>query len=54
MEDRYTEIKQSYIVKGGGWDSNPFYLQTGVCQFFPADAAHSFVGFRYVVYVTKK
>ncbi len=42
------------IVKGGGWDSNPFYLQTGTCQFFPATAAHSFIGFRYVVDFKKK
>lgn len=46
--------KKSFIVKGGGWNSTPFYLQAGVCQFFPADAAKSFIGFRYVVYVVKK
>ena len=43
-----------FVVKGGGWNSPPFYLQAGVCQFFPVDAAHSFVGFRYVVEVLKK
>ena len=48
------EMKQSFIVKGGGWKSNPFYLQTGACQFFPATAANSFIGFRYVVYIIKK
>ena len=42
------------IVKGGGWNSNPFYLQTGASQFFPATAAHSFIGFRYVIDVIKK
>jgi formylglycine-generating enzyme required for sulfatase activity len=43
-----------FVVKGGGWNSIPFYLQTGVCQFFPPDTAHSFIGFRYVVYIFKK
>ncbi len=42
-----------YVVKGGGWDSSPFYLQAGVCQFLPADAAHSYTGFRYVVTINK-
>ncbi len=51
---KHEKLKNSFIVKGGGWNSIPFYLQTGVCQFFPADATHSFVGFRYVVYVVKK
>ena len=53
-EDWRNKMKQSFIVKGGGWNSNPFYLQTGVCQFFPATATHSFIGFRYVVYIIKK
>ncbi len=48
------EIKRSFIVKGGGWDSDPFYLQTGACRFFPANASHAFIGFRYVVYITKQ
>lgn len=48
------KMKTVFIVKGGGWNSTPFYLQPGVCQFFPADAAHSFVGFRYVVHIEKK
>ncbi|MBI5856158.1 MAG: SUMF1/EgtB/PvdO family nonheme iron enzyme [Sphingobacteriales bacterium] len=46
--------KTSFIVKGGGWNSTPFYLQAGVCQFLPSGDAHSYVGFRYVVFVTKK
>jgi sulfatase modifying factor 1 len=46
--------KTSFAVKGGGWNSTPFYLQAGVCQFFPVDDAHSFIGFRYVAYVIKK
>ena len=54
VEVKPDKLKTSFIVKGGGWNSTPFYLQTGVCQFFPVDAAHSFVGFRYVVYVIKK
>jgi formylglycine-generating enzyme len=54
VEVKSDKLKTSFIVKGGGWNSTPFYLQTGVCQFFPVDAAHSFVGFRYVVQVFKK
>ena len=46
--------RTNFIVKGGGWNSTPFYLQAGVCQFFPVDDAHTFVGFRYTVYVVKK
>ena len=46
--------KNSFVVKGGGWNSIPFYLQTGVCQFFPITAANSFTGFRYVAYIQKK
>jgi formylglycine-generating enzyme required for sulfatase activity len=48
------KMKTSFVVKGGGWNSTPFYLQAGVCQFFQAEDAHSFVGFRYAVYVVKK
>lgn len=44
----------SFAVKGGGWNSTPFYLQAGVCQFYFVNAAHSFLGFRYVVYVFMK
>jgi formylglycine-generating enzyme required for sulfatase activity len=46
--------RTSFVVKGGGWNSVPFYLQTGACQFFPPDTAHSFIGFRYVVYIVKQ
>jgi sulfatase modifying factor 1 len=46
--------KTFFVVKGGGWNSTPFYLQAGVCQFFPVNDAHSFIGFRYVVHVFKK
>jgi formylglycine-generating enzyme required for sulfatase activity len=53
-EIKTEKMKTFFIVKGGGWNSPPFYLQAGVCQFFPVDAAHSFVGFRYVVEVRKK
>jgi formylglycine-generating enzyme required for sulfatase activity len=53
-EVRPEKQKTNFVVKGGGWNSTPFYLQAGVCQFFPADAAHSFVGFRYAVSVFKK
>lgn len=54
IEMKPEKEKKSFVVKGGGWNSTPFYLQAGVCQFFPPDAAKSFIGFRYVVYVTKK
>jgi len=43
-----------YVVKGGGWDSSPFYLQAGASQQFPANGAHSFIGFRYVAEITAK
>lgn len=46
--------KTSFVAKGGGWNSTPFYLQAGACQFFDADAAHSFVGFRYIVVIKNK
>jgi formylglycine-generating enzyme len=54
VEVKAEKQKAFFIVKGGGWNSIPFYLQTGVCQFFPLEATHSFIGFRYVVYVAKK
>ena len=53
-QTRMEKLRSSFVVKGGGWNSSPFYLQAGVCQFFPVDAAHSFIGFRYVVNVVKK
>ena len=52
--DERKELNESFIAKGGGWDSNPFYLQAGTCRFFRAEAAHSYLGFRYVVYVIMK
>lgn len=54
MEIKADKQKASFVVKGGGWNSTPFYLQAGVCQFFNPDVANSFIGFRYVVNVTKK
>ncbi|HEY6062662.1 MAG TPA: SUMF1/EgtB/PvdO family nonheme iron enzyme, partial [Chitinophagaceae bacterium] len=54
VEIKPEKLKDIFIVKGGGWNSIPFYLQTGVCQFYQADVSNSFVGFRYVVYVFKK
>jgi len=53
-EVRPDKMNNSFVVKGGGWNSTPFYLQAGICQFFPVDDAHSFVGFRYVVHIEKK
>ncbi len=54
VEVKPEKQKTFFIVKGGGWNSTPFYLQPGVCQFFSADDTHSFIGFRYVVYVERK
>jgi formylglycine-generating enzyme required for sulfatase activity len=54
VEVKPEKQKTSFIVKGGGWNSTPFYLQAGVCQSFPVDAAHSFIGFRYAVEFEKK
>jgi formylglycine-generating enzyme required for sulfatase activity len=53
-EVKSEKVKTNFIVKGGGWNSTPFYLQAGVCQFYTVDAAHSFIGFRYVVHLTMK
>jgi formylglycine-generating enzyme len=46
-------MKDVYIVKGGGWNSTPYYMQAGVCQFYRATEAHSFIGFRYILAITK-
>ncbi|HUR67083.1 MAG TPA: SUMF1/EgtB/PvdO family nonheme iron enzyme [Chitinophagaceae bacterium] len=46
--------KSLFVAKGGGWNSTPFYLQAGACQFLPANEAHSYIGFRYVVHVKNK
>lgn len=46
--------KSVFVAKGGGWNSTPFYLQAGACQFLPVDAAHSYIGFRYVVHTAGK
>jgi formylglycine-generating enzyme len=54
VEVRPDKLKTVFIVKGGGWNSTPFYLQAGVCQFFSVDATHSFIGFRYEVHIEKK
>ena len=54
VEVKPEKKRTSYIAKGGGWNSPPYYMQVGVCQFFPVMAAHSYLGFRYVVYVVHK
>ena len=54
VEVKPEKLKTFFVVKGGGWNSTPFYLQTGVCQFFRSNESHSYIGFRYVVYVFKK
>lgn len=53
-EMKANRTRSFFVVKGGGWNSAPFYLQAGVCQFFPADEVHSYIGFRYMVRVKNK
>lgn len=47
-------ISQLKIVKGGGWNTGPFYLQNGVNQYYDPAKATSFIGFRYVMHITTK
>lgn len=54
VEIKKGKEKNYFIVKGGGWNSTAFYLQPGACQFFSAEAANSFTGFRYVVSIRNK
>lgn len=54
VEVKEDKQKRLFIVKGGGWNSTPYYLQPGACQFYNADAANTWIGFRYVVSVTSK
>ena len=54
VEVKPDKQKTSFVVKGGGWDSTPFYLQPGVCQFFAAQEAHCYLGFRYVIIIVAK
>ncbi len=54
VEVREGKQKRLFIVKGGGWNSTPYYLQPGVCQFYNAETANTWIGFRYVVEVKKK
>lgn len=51
-EVRTGKANSIFVVKGGGWNSTPFYLQAGACQFFPAEATHSYIGFRYILRIT--
>lgn len=51
VEVKTDKQKRSFIVKGGGWNSPPYYLQPGVCQFYNAGTANTWIGFRYVVKV---
>jgi formylglycine-generating enzyme required for sulfatase activity len=53
-EVKETRTRSIFVAKGGGWNSTPFYLQAGVCQFLPANAAHSYIGFRYMVSIKTK
>ncbi|MGH2553520.1 MAG: formylglycine-generating enzyme family protein [Chitinophagaceae bacterium] len=50
-EVQQEKSKIFFVVKGGGWNSTPFYLQAGVCQFYPIEDTHTFIGFRYVAEV---
>lgn len=47
-------LSQYVIVKGGSWLSGPYYLQSGVNQYFKSDEAHSYIGFRVVVKLEEK
>lgn len=49
VEVRPGKQKRLFIVKGGGWNSTIYYLQPGVCQFYNAETANTWTGFRYVV-----
>lgn len=53
-DEKAGQIKNYFIVKGGSWNSEPFYLQTGACQFYISSSANAWTGFRYVVEVIKK
>jgi sulfatase modifying factor 1 len=46
--------KSFFVAKGGAWNSTPFYLQAGVCQFFAAETVHCYIGFRYVLHTKSK
>ncbi len=54
VEVKEDKQKMVFIVKGGGWNSTAFYLQPGVCQFYKADIANTWTGFRYVAVVKEK
>jgi formylglycine-generating enzyme len=45
--------KQLFIVKGGGWNSTPYYLQPGACQFYDSGSSNTWTGFRYVVSIVR-
>ena len=47
-------MKQFKVVKGGGWNSTPFYLQNGVNQYYQANRSTSFIGFRPVIHLIAK
>lgn len=47
-------FKTKIVVKGGSWNSTPFYLQPGVNEYMNADEAHCYVGFRVVLRVMSK
>ncbi|NOT49813.1 MAG: SUMF1/EgtB/PvdO family nonheme iron enzyme [Chitinophagaceae bacterium] len=53
VEVKAEKQKRLFIVKGGGWNSTIYYLQPGACQFYNAEAANTWTGFRYVVEVKK-
>ncbi len=49
-----TLISKLKVVKGGGWNSGPFYLQRGVNQYYAPAKATSFMGFRCVMHIKRK
>jgi len=48
-EQVVTYFKQLTVIKGGHWESEPFYLQSGVNQYFKPAEQHCYIGFRMAV-----
>lgn len=47
-------ISKLKVVKGGGWNSTPYYLQRGANQYYDPAKATSFIGFRCVMHIKRK
>lgn len=50
----YSVHDSLFIAKGGGWDSPPSKLMPSFNRPLQPSAAHSFVGFRYIVRITSR